>query len=313
MAEYKKLVISSSEAVSKISNLFGNLKSGIDMILEASRVSVEFAKIQASSANLALMALSAGLDEIIAEIEKLKGGTFSGIIAHPYKHGIISDYERNTGTMTLTARSALTQIQWAFDDEGDPLAPGKFNDYSGLVIVGSVPGIEQFIEILGAVGGFFSQRELMDLAAQILERWEQKEEPVKLSSGVDFFGVTMADFFPAYVNLLNKVQSFVEGIKSGIISASGTLDDLVAFIVRKLAEGEEIAQAIKDFLDKFVFEISEAGVYYKTFSPQKADSIKEELLQGMPKSWDTAKYSLVFGVFGGAGVVEYVFDLLTLD
>lgn len=314
MSEYKRLVIGPPSEISKISDLFKALKAGIDVILNVSKTSVEFAKLQASGANLALMALVASLDAIILEIEKLKGGTFSGIISTPYSYRVKAGYDRNTDTMTLTAISALEQVQEAFDDEGDLLAPDKFSNYGGIIIVGATPDITKFYEILKSVGKFFSQQELTDLADQIKERFEEEEKPtIKLSTGLDFFGTSMAQLFPAYVALLNKVQSFVEGVKSGIISASKSLDDMIEFIEKKLAEAEEIAQDINDFMDQFIFELSEAGIYYKTFSGQKADDIKDELTKGTPASWKTSKYTLLFGLFGGAGSVELIFELLSLE
>ena len=313
MSEYKKLIVSPPEAISELSKLFETLKAGIDTIYNTAKVQIELAKLTASPANLALLALSASLDEIIIEIEKLKGGTFSGIMAHPNAHGITADYDRNTDTMTLSAVSALEQVQDALDDEGDDLAPDKFNDYSSLIIVGAVPGLEEFFDILESVGKFFNERELLDLKEQLKERWEEEEVVVKLPKGINFFGKSIAQTFPAYASILNKAQSFVEDVKSGIISVSGNYDDLIEFADKKLAEAEKIATEMKDFLDQFKFEISEAGVYYKTFSSQKVDDIKEELIKGMPDSWSNSKYSLVFGVFDRFGAMEIVFDILSLD
>ena len=346
MAEYKKLIIPKPEAISKISELFENLKTGIDLISNMAKTSVEYAKLQASAANLALLALQTALEEIIIEIEKLKGGTLSGITAHPYAYGIKAVYERTTieeikraisgvedptvdissidfdmeaviakhtrtpGTMTLTAMSALEQVQDAMDDEADDLAPDKFNDYWGLVIVGSVPGIKDFYKILESVGKFFSQQDLIDLAEQLKDRWEGDDEEVKLPEGLAFYGTSMAEIFPAYIKLLNKVQSFVEGIKSGIISTRGSLDDIMEFIEKKLAEAEDIAEDMKDFLDKFIIELSEAGLYYKVFEGQKADDIKDELTNGTLESWNTSKYSLVLGIFGGSGSMEVVLNFV---
>ncbi len=311
MTAYKKLAISPSEMLTKISGLFQDLKTGIDTISNATKASVEFAKLQASSANLALLALNESLSQIITEIEKMKGGVLSGIIAHPNSYGIKAGYDRGTDTMTLTAISALEQIKEAFDDKADPLAPDKFNDYGGLVIVGSAPGVEEFFKILEVVGKFFSQQELIDLSEQIKERWEKKEDDeVKLSKGLAFVGTSMDGVFPAYTKLLNKVQYFVEGIKSEVISSIGSLDDMVEFIEKKLEDAEEIAQDLKDFLDKFIFDLSEAGVYYKTFQDQKADDIKDELTEGTLESWKTAKYSFVFGIFGGSGAIELVLNFV---
>lgn len=310
MSEYKKLAVSPPEAVSKISELFEQLKSGIDVISNTAKTSVELAKLQASSANIALMALSASLDQIIDEIEKLKGGKLSGIIATPYAPGIKAGYDRHTDTMTLTAVSALEQIQEAFDDEADPLAPDKVNKYGGLTIVGSAPGVEEFFKILESIGKFFSLQELIDLAEQIKERWEEKEVVVKLPKGLAFIGIAP---FPKYAALLSEVQSFIEGIKSGIVSVRGSMDDTIEFIEKKLAEAEKIANKMVEFLDEFVFEISEAGVYYKTFKDQKADEIKEELTKGAPASWKKSKYSAVLGIYGGPSTAGLIFDLLALD
>lgn len=314
MAEYKKLVGIPPEEISKISELFEKLKTGLDTLYNTVKVNIELAKAQAGDANLQMLALLKVLDEIILEIEKLKRGTFSNILAHPYAHGIKANYDRDTDTMTLSATSALEQVKEAFDDEGDKLAPDKFNKYGGLVIVGAVPGLVEFFSVLDSVGKFFSEQELIDLKEQIEERWEEKEKKVvKLPTGIDFFGTSIAEQFPAYVALLNKVQSYPEAVKSGIISASENLNDLIDFADDKLSEAEDIIGGIKDFLDKFKSEISEAGVYYKTFKSKKADDIKEELLEGMPDSWSTSKYSLVFGIFGKSEPIELVFKILSLD
>ncbi|MCK5016292.1 MAG: hypothetical protein KAS32_04395, partial [Candidatus Peribacteraceae bacterium] len=238
----------------------------------------------------------------------LQGGALTGIVAHPYSYRIVADYDRATDTMTLTPVSALQQVKEAFDDEGDSLAPDKLNDYGGFVVVGSAPGIEEFIDILELVGKFFSEQELIDLAEQIKGRWEKKEVETKLSKGLDFFGILMAQLFPAYADLLNKAHTFVSSINSGIISASSSLNDMTKFLEKKLSEGEEIAEDIKEFMDQFIFELSETGIYYKTFSEQKADEIKEELNKGMPSSWKTSKYSLVLSFLGGSGTVELIVD-----
>ncbi len=319
MSEYKKLAVNSPETISKIGELFTTLQSGIDIIFNAWKGTVELAKLQASGANLALQGLKTSLEGILDEIEKLKGGTMSGILAHPNAYRIRADYDRETDTMTLTPISALQQVQEAFDDDGDPLAPDKVNNYGGLVIVGAVPGIDEFIKTMKAVGGFFSLQELKDLAEQIKERWTEKQSGIKvktkLSSGLDFFGISQEMFFPHYIALLDRIQAYVESIKSGIISASGSLDDITDFIDKKLAESEEIAEDIKDFLDQFKFELSETGVYYKSFdiNDYTADKIKEELTKGTPESWKTMKYSFVLGIFGGSGTIEVVFELLSVD
>ncbi|MCK5611274.1 hypothetical protein KAR91_55910 [Candidatus Pacearchaeota archaeon] len=314
MSQYKELSVSPPDFVSGIGDMVGVLKTGLDALINLSKASVAAAKLQASGANAGLMAIGAVLDQIINEIEKLKGGSFNGIVAHPYAHGIRAKYDRLTDTMTLSPQSALEQVQEAFDDKGDLLAPDKVNNFWGIAFVGSAPGIADFAPILDAMGKFFSLQELKDLKKQILERWEAKEaEEVVISSGINFFGITQEELLPEYVDLLNVVQSFFEGVKSGTISASKSLDDMTDYLDKKLIELGTIVEKVSDFIDKFSFEVKEAGVHYKIFKSMKADEIKEELLKGMPKSWATSDYSVVLGLFAGSESVELIFELLQLD
>lgn len=319
MSEYQNLSITPPESVEKIAAMVDDLKTGLSTLIISAKASMAIAKLNASGVNLGLKALELGLDAIITEIEKLKGGKFSGIVAHPYAHGIISKYDRITDTMTLSPNSALQQIKEAFDDEGDTSAPDKVNNYGGIVVVGSAPGVEGFGQILDAIGGFFSLQELLGLKAKILERWEEKKAgtvaPVELSSGLDFYIIFQEEIFLEYVELFNDVQGFFEGIKSGIISSSKNLDDMMEYLDKKLVELESIVRKISMFLDKFVFEISESGVHYKIFKSDEhtVKTIKKELLEGTPDSWKTIDYSVVFGLFAGSESIELIFELLSLD
>lgn len=319
MSQYQEFKVSFPEEISKIAELFEGMKNALDVLLNFAKAKVAAAKLQASGADLQLMAMKTVLDEIINELEKLKGGTFSGITAHPYAYRIRAGYDRVTDTMTLTPLSALQQVKEAFDDEGDPLAPDKVNNYGGFVIVGSAPGISEFAKLVLSIGKFFSKQELIDLAEQIEERWEEKKSGVKavvkMSKGIDFEGYSQAELFPEYVDLINEIQAYPEGIRSGIISASDSLDDAMAFLDKKLAKGESIVRKIKNFLDKFTFEISDALVHYKTFKREEntADTIKAELLRGMPDVWKTSRYSIVLGVFAGSESIELIFEIMSLD
>lgn len=319
MSEYQDLSLSPPEHISKVTGMFESLKGMVDVIFNVLKANALIAKATASGENLALLALKKTLDEIIEELEKLKGGTFSGILAHPYAYGIKAGYDRITDTMTLKPESALIQVREAFDDGGDPLAPDKVNNYGGFIVVGSAVGVESFMKIYDSFGKFFSMQDLLDLEEQIDERWEEKKEKkkpaVKLPSGIDFFGISQEEMFPAYTELLNGIQAFVEGIKSQVISSRGSIDDSIKFFDKKLKEAEAIVKKIKDFLDAFSIDLSGQNIRYKVFKIEDntAETIKAELLQGMPADWKVSDYSLVLGIFAGSETIELIFELLSLD
>lgn len=315
MSKYVELSIVPPETAAQISELITALTSAFDMLINSAKLTINVSKLNASGANLLLKGLEKSIEKIIEEIDELAGGSLSGIIAHPYAYRIRAGYDRITDTMTLTPSSALLQVMEAFDDEGDILAPVENTNYGGLVIVGSAIEIDNFAKILQALGKFFSQQDLIDLAKQIIERWLNSEVKEKLSTGIDFFGTTQTELVVELGLFTNVIKSYAESIKSGIVSTSGSLDDMIDFLDKKLEEGISIAEQSKDFINKFRFEISDSGVSYKIFkrSENTPKTIKKELLNGVRDSGVRTSYSIVLGLFASTDAIDTLISILSLD
>lgn len=287
-------------------------------MLNFAKTQAQIAKILASGENAQLLAIEATLDSIISDINDLQTGGVAGIIAHPYAHGIKATYSRSTGFMELSPASALNQINEAFDDEGDTKRPTGTGNWGGLAVVISVGTIEELYGSLEDLALFFNMQKIRDLSAQIAKRWQQKQtgtvQEVKLSTGLDFYGISQAELFPLYHQMLERVKNFALGVKGSIISSRKSLDDVVDFIDDQLAELTAIVDQITAASDAFIVDLTGSGVYYRYF-PKDSNtiaSIRSGLLSDHPSAWGVHKYSAVFGFFGSDAGIQALGDILGL-
>jgi hypothetical protein len=315
---WQEFAVAAPSSISDLANIFGTLKTGLEAMLNFAKTQAQIAKALAGGANAQMLALEATIDSIIADIEALQTGGVAGIIAHPYAHGINGSYSRKTGFMGLTPLNALTQISEAFDDEGDTKRPTGEGAWGGLVVTISVGTIPELYGSLEDLALFFNMQKIRDLSAQIAKRWQQKQSgtpnDVKLSTGIDFFGISQAELFPLYHDMLEKVKSFAVGVKSSIISASKSLDDVIAFIDAQLAELTDIVSLITNASNAFIVNLAGSGVYYRYF-PKGSNtiaSIKTGLLSDHPTAWGVHPYSAVFGFFGSDAGIQALGDILGL-
>ena len=437
------LNIQPPQALTDISDLFTIVVDSLTVLLEFSKTQAEIAKAFGDLANMQFAAIEAALDEIITELNKLRFSGLTGIIAHPYKHGVKATYSKNTGTMLLTPKSAINQVIEAFNDEGDIRRPMGPANWGGMVVVGSCTGIEQFYDILKKIGKFFNIEDLIKLSNKIKKRFkgtatealeaftddssnpipvdsgsnisagksfemvdsyvyefEWTEDPEnpgsylksegseyscyynavqnlkdehlddlpaqiktstpfgadlitalnnflayheafdplsrdlydtsqmidlksantlyltndikELSSGIDFVGIRQDMLFPALDSLISKMINKVEGIKQAIISAKGSLTDIINFIVDQLAEFDEIIEDIIAFIELLQIDLSGKGVVYQVF-PQESntiETIKSGLLADHPAIWDGHNYCVVIGIFGSTDGLTTFLDII---
>jgi hypothetical protein len=315
---WQTLTVAAPSAVSDLASLFDTLKTGLETMLNFAKTQAQIAKVLAGGANASMLAIEATLDSIISDIGVLQTGGVSAITAHPYAHGINATYDKSTGFMGLTPSGALNQIDKAFDDEGDSSRPTGVGAWGALVIVLSVETISELYGSLEEVGLFFNMQKIRDLSAQIEKRWQQKQtgtvQEVKLSTGLDFYGISQAELFPLYHEMLEKVKDFALGAKGSIISSRKSLDDVVDFIDDQLAELTEIVDMISAASDSFLVNLAGSGVYYQYFpkSSNTIASIRSGLLSDHPSVWGDHNYSMVLGFFGSDAGIQTLGDILGL-
>ncbi len=314
---WETITVTPPGAISDLADLVDTLKTGLDAMLNFAKAQAEFAKLLSGGINAQFFALKTTLESIISDIEELEADGLCGIIAHPYAEGIDAKYCKLTDTMTLKPSDALTQVAVAFDDGGDEQRPSSTGNLGGIIIVGTAPGVSEFAKILDALGNFFNIDKLKKLKAQILKRFAvggRPEEPF-LSTGIDFYSTQMKDLFPAYVDMLTLLKSKVEGLMAAMISGSSSLDDVKSLIDAQLAELESIVTMISDFLDSFVWSLSDAGVYYQNFSvdSNSAESIKAGLQSDHPAAWKVNEYSIVLGFFAAHESITKLAELIGLS
>ncbi|MBU2648766.1 hypothetical protein KKI24_28925 [bacterium] len=315
---WSEFAITPPGTVTAIKTLFETLQSGLETMLNYAKAQAALAKVLADGPNAQLLALEATMDEILADIEALQVGGLSGIIAHPYAEGIVAKYDRVLYSMMLSPSSALIQVNQAFDDEGDLKRPTGVGNWGGIVIVGACIGFEGFYPLLNALGNFFSLEDLKALGKQLEKRWQTIDTgvkpEVKLSSGLDFFGVTQAELFPTYNAMLERIKRYALGAKQAIISASGSLDDIMAFIDSQLQELIDIVDLIDAYLASFIFNLEGSGVHYQVFPKDSntIESIKTGLMADYPVAWGSQPYSVVFGLFGSDAGIEKLSSFMGL-